>query len=312
MEDILLLENPPIMMEAVWGNGFLAKKYNYKVKEGVNVDYTPIGACFSEKCIVKNGKYVGKTLEELYSAVPELFGNPIWEKLHINMACLYANESLSVQVHPREDWAIKNLNEHGKSECWYFVKCDNPTYVVLGHNATSMNELKNYIKNEDWDGLLIKQPVDTGSFYAIKAGTIHAVQKGCQFIEICNPSEKTYRFYDYNRIDKNGKKRKLDIEKALENILIPNDLIKYEKIVTINEKSKEVFLADNEDYSAWIYEVSERGEFKLKKPFCGGYVFEGNGRVNGYDIREGEIFMITNKCERIQLEGNMKIMCCYG
>jgi mannose-6-phosphate isomerase len=52
-------------------------------------------------------------------------------------------------------------------------------------------------------------------FY-IKAGTIHAIGAGALIAEIQENSNLTYRLYDYDRIDKNGNKRELHIDKALE------------------------------------------------------------------------------------------------
>lgn len=315
MEEILLLENPLIQMEAIWGDGYLAKKYSYAVAKGIDINKTPIGGYFTEECIIKNGKYSGHSLKYLYENNPDYFGNERerrWEIIPISMACLHASENLSVQVHPKEDWALKNLCMHGKSECWYFIDCDEPTSVILGHNAKTMGELKNYIAKKDWNGLLKREPVEKGSFYAIKAGTIHAIQKGCTFIEICNPSPITYRFYDYDRLDRDGKLRKLDIDLALENILVPDDLIYYEKQVRINDNLKETFLADNENYSAWLYEVNGRGKLSMRKPFAGAYVVEGSGIINGVKVREGEVFMISNAAKDIEIEGNTTILCCHG
>ena len=236
-----------------------------------------MGAYFCEDCVIKNGTYEGRTLGDLYKEAPDYFGTAEerrWEIIPVNMACMYACDNLSIQVHPREDWANEHLHAHGKSECWYFVDVDEPTFVILGHNAKTMEELKDYLAKKDYQGLLRTRPVDKDTFYAIKAGTVHAIQKGCTFIEICNPSPITYRFYDYDRLDKDGHMRQLDTEKALENILVPDDFIDYEPQVRVNGGLKETFLADNNDYCAWKYEVDGEGVLSKKKPFAGAYVME--------------------------------------
>lgn len=315
MEEVLLLESPPIQMESIWGDGRLAKKYHYAVAQGVDIDRTPIGGYFCEDSIIRSGEYAGKTLKELYDTAPEYFGTKEerrWEILPISMACLYACEDLSVQVHPREDWANEHLHAHGKSECWYFPEVDEPTTVVLGHNAKTMDELKDYIERGDWEHLLRRRPVETGSFYAIKAGTVHAVQKGCMFIEICNPSPVTYRFYDYGRLDRDGKPRKLDVDLALENILVPDALIEYERKERTNGQLKETFLADNPDYAAWLYEAHGQGTLNLLKPYAGAYVVHGSGKVNGIPVQEGEIFFLSKAAKTINVEGDITILCCHG
>ena len=50
----------------------------------------------------------------------------------------------------------------------------------------------------------------------IEAGTIHAIGAGCLIAEIQENSNITYRLYDYNRTDKDGNRRELHIDKALE------------------------------------------------------------------------------------------------
>ena len=52
--------------------------------------------------------------------------------------------------------------------------------------------------------------------FFVEAGTIHAVGAGCLIAEIQENSNLTYRLYDYDRVDKDGKKRELHLEKALE------------------------------------------------------------------------------------------------
>ena len=51
-------------------------------------------------------------------------------------------------------------------------------------------------------------------FY-LEAGTVHAIGAGVIVAEIQESSNLTYRLYDYDRLDKNGKPRDLHVDKAL-------------------------------------------------------------------------------------------------
>ena len=62
---------------------------------------------------------------------------------------------------------------------------------------------------------LQKVPVHSDDIFFIKPGTVHAIGAGALIAEIQESSNLTYRLFDYNRVDKNGKKRELHIEKAL-------------------------------------------------------------------------------------------------
>lgn len=316
MEDILLLKFPPVSMEAIWGDGTLAKRYHVEMAPGYDINRCPLGGGFSECCTIRNGMYEGKTLKWLFENHPAYFGTAEQRKwddmIAISLGACWASEDLSVQVHPREDWAQENLHAHGKSECWYFPETVPNNTVVFGNRAKTMEELDAYIQRGAWEELMIRHPVSPGSFYAIKAGTLHAVQKGSYFIEICNPSPITYRFYDYDRLDRDGKPRALDIEKAKANILVPDQPVIYEEITTQYDGVVERFMADNENYSAWLYKVNGSGHIPLKKPFAGCFVIYGKGTINGLEISEGESFMITNGCTEFTLDGQMEIICCHG
>ncbi len=52
----------------------------------------------------------------------------------------------------------------------------------------------------------------------IEAGTVHALGAGLLIAEIQQASDTTYRLFDWNRVDRDGKPRALHIEQALETI----------------------------------------------------------------------------------------------
>ena len=315
MEKILLLKEPPVSWEVIWGDGSLARRYHLEIAPGTDINRVAGGGGFGDYQTIINGMYSGKKLDWLYKNHPEYFGKPNelrWEIIPVGLAIAHASENLSIQVHPCEDWAMKNLGMHGKSECWYFVDCLPDATVVMGHNAKTMEELEDYITRKDWEGLIRRYPIRPGGFYAIKAGTLHAIQKGTTFVEICNPIPVTYRFYDYDRLDQDGKPRRLDIEKAKQNILIPFKKIEYESIITMYGGVKETFLADNEDYSAWLYEVNGEGIVPRKKPFGGCFVIDGEGKVDDLEIKAGQSFLITRAANSFKIEGKMTIICCHG
>ena len=56
---------------------------------------------------------------------------------------------------------------------------------------------------------LQKVPVHRDDVFFIEAGTVHAIGAGALIAEIQENSNLTYRLYDYNRRDKQGKLREL-------------------------------------------------------------------------------------------------------
>ena len=59
-------------------------------------------------------------------------------------------------------------------------------------------------------------PIHKDDLFFIPAGTIHAIGAGALVAEIQESSNLTYRLYDYDRIGKDGKKRELHSDKALD------------------------------------------------------------------------------------------------
>ena len=59
-------------------------------------------------------------------------------------------------------------------------------------------------------------PIRKDDLFFIRAGTIHAIGAGALVAEIQENSNLTYRLYDYDRVGKDGQKRELHIDKALQ------------------------------------------------------------------------------------------------
>ena len=73
------------------------------------------------------------------------------------------------------------------------------------------------------DSLLRFYPVKKGELYFIPAGTVHAIGKGVLLAEIQQPSDVTYRIFDWNRVDANGNSRELHVDEAYDAIRFEED-----------------------------------------------------------------------------------------
>ena len=311
----------PTFFKALWGDGSILKKYDvdrFIPNDMDRSDIAGLGAFSglpSDANEILSGEFKGRKLNELYDEHPELFGTPStlrWEHIPVSMGLGNACSDLSIQVHPTENYALKYLNCHGKSESWYIVDCPENSDIVMGHNANTMEELDEYIANEDWDGLLKRYPILPGSYYNIQAGTLHDIQKGTTFMEVCNPCPVTYRFYDYNRLDKSGKHRKLDIEKAKKNILVPfvcqNTVYHYR-----NDKGvTEINLTDNDNFSTYKYVINGEGKLSMPKPYLGAFVIDGEGEIDGIKLRAGDSLLITANVKELVFKGRMSILAYTG
>lgn len=126
-----------------------------------------------------------------------------------------AKDTLSVQVHPDDEYALRVEGEYGKTEMWYILDCDEGAYLYYGLNrSVTKEEFLRRIKDNTVCEILNRVEVKKGDVFFIEAGTIHAIGPGIVICEIQQNSNTTYRVYDYDRRDKNGNTRELHIEKA--------------------------------------------------------------------------------------------------
>ncbi len=170
--------------------------------------------------IVASGAHKGMLLTEVLKEYPEYMGtHPKTDGgLPILIKFIDAKQDLSVQVHPDDEYAKKY--EHGslgKTEMWYVLDATKDARLVYGfYHDISKEKLKKSLEEGTVERYLQKVKVKKDDLFYIEAGTVHAIGAGILIAEIQECSNITYRMYDYNRMDKDGKPRTLHIERALE------------------------------------------------------------------------------------------------
>ena len=165
------------------------------------------------------GEFDGQSLAEILKAHPEYLGThpERGEGLPILIKFIDAKRDLSVQVHPTDDFAAAHENgQRGKTEMWYVLDAAKDAKLVYGlRHDTDAEALRESIENGTVEKHLQTVPIAKNDVFFIEAGTIHAIGAGALIAEIQQSSNLTYRLYDYDRVDKNGHKRPLHVQKAL-------------------------------------------------------------------------------------------------
>lgn len=149
--------------------------------------------------------------------------NPILAKI------IDSADHLSVQVHPSDEYPGLSPHESGKPECWYILQAESGGGLYLGLKAgVSRKMLRKAIEqHEDVSQYLNFVEVQTGDFFVIDAGTIHAIGAGVTLIEpqkiAPRKSGKTYRLWDWNRKydaqgrkDPHGQPRELHVDESFD------------------------------------------------------------------------------------------------
>ena len=303
----------PLFMYRVWGGVALKSTFNYKLPSDSIGECWAISSHDNGDCVIVNSKYKGKSLSYLWNNHRDLFGNAKGDKFPLLTKILDANDNLSIQVHPNDEYAKINENgELGKAECWYIIDCDDDAEIILGHNAKSKEDLHSMINNNEWDKLLKRIKIKKGDFFYVPSGTIHALCKGTLVLETQQNSDTTYRVYDYNRVDNNGNKRELRINKSLDVTTVPHveSLLDY-KIIKNDTFIHTTFIS-NEFFS--VHKLNIFGECKLTHNtlFSLYSVIEGSGilicRSGKYNLNKGSHFILPYDFGNFIFNGNMKII----
>ena len=165
------------------------------------------------------GEFDGQSLAQILQAHPEFLGtrHEGGRELPILIKFIDAKKDLSVQVHPDDAYAAAFENgQRGKTELWYVLDAGRDARLVYGLNRDMTGQqLRAAIDRGDLTNYLQSVPVGKDDLFFIEPGTIHAIGAGALIAEIQQSSNLTYRLYDYDRVDKNGKKRPLHVDKAL-------------------------------------------------------------------------------------------------
>ena len=308
-DQLLFLE--PNFQHRIWGGRALEEKFGYNIPAGNIGECWGISAHPNGESRIKNGKYTGKKLSELWREAPEIFGKQQSEVFPLLVKILDANDDLSVQVHPDDDYAKKHENgELGKTECWYVIDCDENAEIIFGHHANSKKEAIEMIEKGEWERFLKRQPVKKGDFFYVMSGTIHALCKGTIILEVQQSSDTTYRLYDYNRLDDKGNLRDLHIEKSLDVMAIPHvDVDTNPLIVVENETLSVVELISNEFFTVSKYMVSGVAQSQFKKStYALISMIAGSGLIAGQPVKKGDHVIVPNGVREVKLDGEFEMI----
>jgi len=161
----------------------------------------------------------GETLPELIEKYGEkLVGTQVSAPFPLLLKLLDARDTLSVQVHPDDDYAGRVENKLGKTEAWHILYAEPDAELVYGiEEGTGKETLMAASRaGAAVEKLLRRVKVKAGDTFYIPAGMVHAIGSGIVLYEIQQSSDVTYRFYDWERTDEKGNKRELHIEKAVD------------------------------------------------------------------------------------------------
>jgi mannose-6-phosphate isomerase len=211
----------PIFSPRPWGARTLAPLFPEKSNLA-----EPLGEAWMTgvECRFASGPFAGQKLGDVWPTLP-----PAWTGTKISgdaapfpllVKFIFAEEKLSVQVHPDDKYAARHekaAGGRGKTEMWYAVLARPWAQVLAGLKPGVTPEVfRRAVEDGSAEDCLEHVPLHAGEAIFVPAGTTHTIGAGLVICEIQEYSDLTYRVFDFNRRDAQGRARELHIEKALQ------------------------------------------------------------------------------------------------
>lgn len=264
----------PIFKEKIWGGSEIRKKFNKpapissKIGESWELTDIPNG-----RSVIAEGRFSGQTLQKILTQYPEeITGNPNYscKSFPLMIKFIDANGDLSVQVHPDKETCQRTGKGNPKTECWYILATKPGACIYKGLKPGTKREVfEQSIKNGNCEDYLQKIEVKVGECHFLPSGVVHAIGSGILLAEIQQPSDTTYRVYDWNRVDSDGKPRELHIKDAIDCIHFGNN-----ENLTVRSQGR---LVSSEEFNVDKLTIGDKPyEWGLGK-MSAVCVIEGNG-----------------------------------
>lgn len=144
------------------------------------------------------------------SLIPENIKSTLPFKVpNILLKYIFSKEWLSIQIHPNNMQAQSLENQvNGKNEGWYFLNSGKVISGMSDKFKQSGRKLTSTYNAEDY----VFTDVKEAQLMNIPAGTVHAIGPNMKLFEIQQPSDTTYRIYDWD--ENKVRNRELHLDKA--------------------------------------------------------------------------------------------------
>ena len=314
----------PVGKDYLWGGSRLNDDFSKGIDMFPLAETWECSTHANGMSIVKSGEFEGRTLKEVINEHPEFLGlhSVRLGELPILIKLIDAKRDLSVQVHPDDEYAQKYENgQNGKTEVWYILDTVTDATIIYGfHHDCGKETIIHSIEDGSLEKYLQRIPVNKDDVFLIDSGTVHAIGAGTLVAEIQQSSDLTYRLYDYDRIDKNGKKRDLHIKKALEVANTretplpqqPMRVLRYvpgcavELLCRCQYFQVERMMINTERIRNMVEYKTDDLSFKVMLCYGGcGAVIQGEDSIN---VFKGDCLFIPANTDGIKIHGKMEIL----
>lgn len=304
----------PIFKEIIWGGNRLKSEYNKKSDLNNIAESWELTVRSDGMNTILGGEFNGMTMEEYILKNGErVISNKKQPFFPLLIKFIDAEDNLSVQVHPDDEYGLKNANSLGKTEMWYIIDAKPGAQLVYGlKEGVSNEEFAEAIKDSRVEEKLNYVNVKKGDVFFIPSGLVHAIGSGILLAEIQQNSNITYRVYDYNRIGKDGKPRELHVNDAL-NVIVNRSQEEIEKIQFASNQKNENTLAACEYFNVEKHNIcGVYNGFTNEESFASLLCLDGDGDIiynnEKFSFSKGESYFIPAGIGEFKITGNLEII----
>jgi mannose-6-phosphate isomerase len=309
MADLPLLRFTPILREYLWGGRRLAE-FGKPIGSGDHyAESWEIVDHGGDQSVVTDGPLRGTTLHQIVTQHgPLLFGRhyPL-RQFPLLFKFLDCQKTLSVQVHPNDcQAALLSPPDLGKTEAWVILAAEPGSQVFAGLKpGVDRNALERALADGNCDRCLYEFKPHVGDCVFIEAGTVHALGAGLLVAEIQQASDTTFRLFDWNRVDRDGKPRALHIEESLETIDFRRGPVgPVVPIVTPQPHVEHLVTSDKFVLDRW--KMESRAPLAVDNRFHILSLIEGRARVSAHDcrheLRRGDTVLVPACMNVVEIE----------
>lgn len=276
------LKFKPIFKQRIWGGQKLRDYFGKDIPSGEKIGESwELADLPQDKSIIANGPLAGTNINQALTEYPRQITGDVNFKgnFPLLIKLLDAEDILSVQVHPDEETCRRTGKGDPKTECWYIIKATPGAIIYKGVKKEATKEqFAEAVKNGSVETLLNKIEVQKGQCHFLPSGTAHAIGAGLLIAEIQRPSDTTYRVFDFNRVDENGKARQLHIEDALESIHFGQDAEQLPVTTVGRLVDCEYFIIDKGHQAKGCERLESAGQMRVIMITGGSGRFETEGQ----------------------------------
>lgn len=299
--------------EKIWG-GRALEKIRKNLPDGNIGESWDIALHPNGMSIVANGLDAGKSFPEIVTQYQQqLLGTKVaGDTFPLLVKVITAEENLSIQVHPGDQYALEHEKQLGKTEAWYVLDAKEGAELIIGVKTGCEQAYQTALETgTDLLPYLNQVQVTAGDCFLIPNGCVHAIGAGVTLVEIQQNSDVTYRLYDY------GRPREIHVEQgiAVTDFTVETKNAKFNPEVQF-EQYREKILCENQYFVMKELTIAEFAEFESNpEAFEIITCITGNAQIIGENFAEslnvGDSVLIPATLGSYRIHGQVKVVQSY-